>query len=94
MAVKGPRTLAELLQSGDIAQLRREAAARRDFLADIKALLPPGEAGHLVAASTDAAGRLVLSMDSAAWAARVRYRARELGRDRVRVRVMPRRNDQ
>lgn len=93
MPVKGPRTLAELLQSGDMAHLRREAAARRDFLADIKALLPADEASHLVAASTDAAGRLVLSMDSAAWAARVRYRARELGRDRVRVRVTPRPSD-
>jgi hypothetical protein len=81
------------LQSGDIGRLRDEAAARRAFLEDIKALLPADEARHLVAASTDPAGRLVLSMDSAAWAARVRYRARELGRDRVRVRVMPRRDE-
>jgi len=90
MRDKGPRTLADLLQSGDIARLKGEASARREFLAEIKALLPPDEGSHLVAASTDAAGRLVLSMDSAVWAARVRYRARELGRDSVRVRVAPR----
>ena len=89
MPHSGPKSLAELLQSGGIAKLQREAAARRDFTADLKRLLPPEEASHLVAASTDAAGRLVLSMDSAAWAARVRYRARELGRENVRVRVVP-----
>ena len=85
-----PRALAELLKSGDLGKLEREAAARRTFLADIKSLLPSEEAQHLVAASTDAKGRLVLSLDSAAWAARVRYRARELGHGDIRVRVVPR----
>jgi hypothetical protein len=89
MSSKGPKSLADLLQSGGVAKLQREAAARRDFTAELKLLLPADEASHLVAASTDAAGRLVLSMDSAAWAARVRYRARELGRDDIRVRVAP-----
>lgn len=89
MTFKGPKSLADLLQSGDIAKLRLEAAARRDFTAELKLLLPADEASHLVAASTNAAGQLVLSMDSAAWAARVRYRARELGRENVRVRVAP-----
>jgi hypothetical protein len=89
MPPKGPRSIADLLHSGDIAGLRREAAARREFVEDIWLLLPPDEASHLVAASTDAAGRLILSMDSAAWAARVRYRATELGRADIRVRVVP-----
>ena len=86
----GPRALSDVLRSGDLAKLEREAAARRTFLAEIRELLPPDEAQHLVAASTDAKGRLVLSLDSAAWAARVRYRARELGRGDIRVRVVPR----
>jgi hypothetical protein len=92
MSPKGLKSLAELLRSGDIARLQREAAARRDFTEELKLLLPADEGSHLVAASTDAAGRLVLSMDSAAWAARVRYRARELGRENIRVRVAPPRN--
>ena len=91
MPTKGPRSLGELLQSGDIGRLRGEAAARREFLAEIKALLPPDEADHVVTAGTDRRGRLVLGVDSAVWAARVRYRTRELGSDDVRVRVVPRR---
>jgi hypothetical protein len=89
MQAKGPRSIAELLHSGDIAGLQREAATRREFVEELRLLLPADEAGHLVAASTDAAGRLVLSMDSAAWAARVRFRATELGHANIRVRVVP-----
>jgi len=51
--------------------------------------LPPEEAEHLVSASTSAAGELVLVMDSAVWAARVRYRGAELGAERLKVRVVP-----
>jgi hypothetical protein len=82
--------LADLLQSGDIARLLAQAAERRKLVADIKALLPPEEAEHVVTASIDADGRLVLGVDSGAWAARVRYRVSELGRDSVQVRVVPR----
>jgi hypothetical protein len=89
MPGKGPRTLSELLQSGDIAKLRDEAAARRALTSQIKALLPEDEASHLVRAGTDSDGSLVLTMDSAVWAAKVRFRAEALGSRRVRVRVRP-----
>jgi hypothetical protein len=89
MAGHRPRTLAELLQSSDIAKLRDEAAARRELTTQIRALLPPDEASHLVHAGVDADDRLVLTMDSAVWAARVRFRAEALGAKRVRVRVRP-----
>jgi hypothetical protein len=93
MPGEGPRRLADLLQAGRLGQLGREAAQRRELVEDLRTLLPEEEAAHLVAASTDADGRLVLSMDSASWAARVRYRARDLGRDEIRVRVLPRQTD-
>jgi hypothetical protein len=44
---------------------------------------------HLVAANATDTGELVLMMDSSAWAARVRYRAEDLGAERLRVRVLP-----
>ena len=81
--------MAELLQSGDIAKLLAQAAERRRLLTEVKASLPVDEAEHVVSAGTDADGGLVLGVDSAAWAARLRYRVRELGRDTVQVRVVP-----
>ena len=81
--------MAELLQSGDIAKLLAQATERRRLLAEVKASLPMDEAEHVVSASTDADGGLVLGVDSAAWAARLRYRVRELGRDTMQVRVLP-----
>lgn len=89
MSGNRPRTLAELLQSRDIAKLCDEAAARRELTGRIRALLPADEARHLVRVGTDAEGRLVLTMDSAVWAARVRFRTEALGAPRVRVRVGP-----
>ena len=85
----GPRSLADLLQSGDIAKLLAQAGERRRLVAEVRASLPAEEAEHVVSASTDASGRLVVGVDSAAWAARVRFRVRELGRDDVQVRVVP-----
>jgi hypothetical protein len=85
----GPRPLADVLQSGDIATLLSQAAERRKLVAEVRSRLAADEAEHVVCASMDAAGRLVLGVDSAAWAARVRYRARELGRGEVHVRVVP-----
>jgi len=53
-------------------------------------MLSASEAEHLVSAGKDSEGQLVIAMDSAAWAARVRYRARELWSRPVRVKVVPR----
>ena len=82
--------MADLLHSGDIAKLLSQAAARRRLVAEVRASLPADLAEHVVSASTDAGGKLVVGVDSAAWAARVRYRVRELGRDDVQIRVVPR----
>ena len=90
MSIKDPQSLADLLSSGDLGQLAAEAERRRDLAERIRALLPADEAAHLVSASTDAEGELILVMDASVWAARVRYRAERLGRERIKVRVVPR----
>jgi hypothetical protein len=86
-----PRKLAELLSSGSLAQLAREAERRRLATVEIRKLLQPEEARHLVSASTNAAGELVLVMDTPGWAARVRYSVAALpNTTHVRIRVLPR----
>jgi hypothetical protein len=89
MNPKSPTSLKQLLGAGRLGELTRESERRRGFTAEIRAKLPPEEAEHLVSASTTPAGELVLVMDSAAWAARVRYRAPELGPMRLRIKVLP-----
>ena len=91
MAGKAPKSLADLLGGGHLAALGAEARRRRDLTEQVRAMLPPEAAGHLVSASIAAAGELVLTMDASAWAARVRYLAEEIGGGRrVRVKVRPR----
>ncbi len=85
-----PRKLAELLGTGSLAELAREAERRRLETGEIRKLLPPDEAQHLVSASTNAAGELVLVMDTPSWAARVRYTVAALPNSQVRIRVLPR----
>ena len=82
-------SLAELLNSGSLGKLTAESRRLQDLADTIRQRLPAEEAAHLVAANTDDEGRLVLVMDASVWAARVRYMARELGEDRIRVRVLP-----
>jgi hypothetical protein len=89
MTQKRPRSLGELLETGNLANLAEEARRREGLTERIRALLPADEGAHLVAASTGDTGELVLMMDSSVWAARVRYRAQDLGTDRLRVRVLP-----
>lgn len=84
-----PHSLSELLSTGSLADLAAEARRREGLTARIRALLPADEAAHLVAANLNEAGELLLMMDSSVWAARVRYRADELGVNRLRVRVLP-----
>ena len=83
-------SVAELLGSGNLGRLTAESRRLRKLAETVRERLPDEEAAHLVAASTDAEGRLVLVMDASVWAARVRYMAKELGEDRIRVRVLPR----
>lgn len=89
MKPKEPTRLSELLGRGRLAGLGREAAQRRASTERVRARLPADEAEHLVSAVTNEAGELVVVMDSPVWAARVRYRAEELGVNRLRVKVAP-----
>ena len=82
-------SLGDLLRSGNLARLTAESRRRQDLAESIRDRLPAEEAAHLVAASKDDDGCLVLIMDASVWAARVRYMARELGEEQVRVRVLP-----
>ena len=79
--------MAELLQYGDISKLKAEAARRRNLAQEVRSLLPEAEAAHVVSAHMDTQGRLVVGMDSAAWAARLRYLDNELAGYRIRVKV-------
>ena len=83
-------SLAELLNSGNLGKLTAESRRLQDLADSIRERLPAEEAAHLVAANTDEEGRLVLVMDASVWAARVRYMARELGEEGIRVKVVPR----
>ena len=85
-----PRPLSELLTSGSLAKLTREAERRRSETADIRTRLPADEGAHLVSAATNELGELVLVMDSPSWAARVRYCLGSLPNANVRIRVSPR----
>ena len=90
MAAKDPKSLTDLLQCGALGKLTAEAQRRRGLTQRVRALLPADEAAHLVSVSTDSEGELVLVMDASVWAARVRYHAKRLGRDRITVKVLPR----
>ena len=90
MSDDAPKRLAELLGSGSLGRLVEEAGRRRTTTERVRAQLPADEAEHLVSAISGEAGELILVMDSPLWAARVRYRAPELGVERLRVRVLPR----
>jgi Dna[CI] antecedent, DciA len=85
-----PRSLAELLQTGDIGRLQDQAAKRRRLTETLRTVLAPDEALHLVAAWEDGEGRIVLAMDSPAWAAKLRYERPTLDGRAVRVKVLPR----
>jgi hypothetical protein len=89
MSEENAKKLGQILRTGALAQLTDEAQRRRETTARVRDLLPPDEAAHLVAAHVNARGELVVAMDSAAWAARVRYREELLGERRLRVRVVP-----
>ncbi len=85
----GPHSIADLLSRGELRSLADEARQRENLTARIRSLLPEEEAAHLVSAGVDDGGKLTLLMDSSVWAARVRYRADELGAEKLVVRVLP-----
>jgi hypothetical protein len=83
-----PRPLRELLLSGDIAKLKTEAEQRRQLLQRVRADLPDDTAGHVVSARLDPDGQLVVGVDSAAWAAKLRYERDSLLDRGLKVRVV------
>jgi hypothetical protein len=85
-----PRHLSELLVQGSLSRILREADRRRMETARIRSLLPTEESAHVVSASTNEAGELVLVMDTPSWAARVRYCVSSLPNATVKIRVLPR----
>jgi hypothetical protein len=89
MTRNSPKSIEKLLSTGRLARLAEEARSRRETVARVRALLPAEEADHLVSAHVEANGRIVLVMDSPAWAARVRYRRASLGARDLIVRVAP-----
>lgn len=90
MSVDRPKSLRDLLHSGHLEALGEEARRRRELTDEVRRLLDDDEAAHLISASDDTPGQLVLTMDSAVWAARVRCRGGELAGRRVKVKVAPR----
>jgi hypothetical protein len=85
-----PRHLSEFLKDGPLARVLRESERRRLETARIRKLLPADEAAHVVSATTNEAGELVLVMDTPSWAARVRYCLSALPSSDVKIRVVPR----
>jgi hypothetical protein len=85
-----PRHLSELLDTGPLARILREADRRRMETVQVRGLLPAEESAHVVSASTNAAGELVIVMDTPSWAARVRYCVASLPNPTVKIRVLPR----
>ena len=85
-----PRHLSELLNAGPLQRVLREAERRRMETARVRSLLPADEAAHVVSATTNEAGELVLVMDTPSWAARVRYCLSSLPSGSVKIRVLPR----
>ena len=85
-----PRKLGDVMTAGALAELTREAERRRLMTAEIRGKLPAAEAEHLVSASINSAGELVLVMDAPTWAARVRYCVADLTDCPVRIQVAPR----
>jgi hypothetical protein len=85
-----PRHLSEVLAQSSLSRLLREADRRRLETEEIRSLLPKDEGAHLVSATTNAAGELVLVMDTPSWAARVRYCTAALPGRPIKIRVLPR----
>ena len=87
MTANRPRSIGQMLQSGEVSAILAEVEERRGLRARVRAELPPAEAEHVVSAHIDDAGRLVIGVDSAAWAARLRYTVSSLLGREARVRV-------
>ena len=96
MTSDGPEKLDAIMAGSDRLKALEQARRERQALTDqSRSWLPAELAPHLVAADR-APGVLVLSFESAAWAARARYVERDIlaaaadpGFTRIKVRVHP-----
>ncbi len=87
--VDGPRRIDELLRTGDISALKREARRRRQLVDAVRERLPQDLAAHVYGAHLEPDGRLIVAMDSAAWAAKLKFLGLDYeGRD-LTVKVAP-----
>jgi hypothetical protein len=98
--VKNPRSIKELLSTGDkrISDLRTKAQARNRALEHVRAAVPSPLARNIVSAGLDD-GLLTVGVAGAAWATRLRYVTEALRLDvgtsmrvdvrQVRIKVVP-----
>jgi hypothetical protein len=75
MAQIGPKSLAELLSSGPAAlqDLAHRAAEHAGLTEALRRGLPPVAGERITMATLESDGTLVVSVDSSAWANRLRY---------------------
>jgi hypothetical protein len=95
---KGPRQLKDLLAGNDLSVLLRRAREAGELDARVRALLPDELALHVTGAALHG-DTVVVLVDSAAWASRLRFHAPELAERlaprydgaiaRVRIKVRP-----
>lgn len=88
MSADGPRPINDLLESSGLSRLGAEARSRRVLAARVREELPEDQAVHVVSAHLDEHDRLVIGVDSSAWAARLRYSSANLLGHEVRVKVV------
>ena len=99
MSKKAPKSLSELIGTpgGELAALAAQARARLDLADDLRKILPPDLRPALTGCNLRSDGTLVVTTDSPAWAARLRFESEGLLRAcqgrfpetaRVRVRVV------
>jgi len=81
--------LEDLLARGELARLVAGARERSALTTAVRAMLPAEDAARLSGAEWDDQGRLVLTVRSGTWAARLRFRQAALAAERVRIRVAP-----
>ena len=95
-----PRQLKDLLKGSDLSRLVERAREAGELDARVRALLPEGLGAHVTgAAFHEPEGEVVVLVDSAAWASRIRFHAPGLVAQlaprydgavtRVRVKVRP-----
>ncbi|MBH97109.1 MAG: hypothetical protein CMM56_01515 [Rhodospirillaceae bacterium] len=87
--MNNPKPIAESFKKGQLKELLINVEHQRSLTKSIKKTLPSELAKHLMNASINEKGELVLIMDSPVWAARVRYYTKVMGDRRVMIKTIP-----